>query len=78
MDAQPTSGDGVRTREQGHLVAQSDQLIRKIGNDSLGPAIKPPRNTLPKRRDLRNFPVFSLQGNRMWRQLRREGQAVSV
>jgi hypothetical protein len=54
-------------------VTQSDQLIREIGNDSLGPAIKPPRNT-----DLRNFPVFSLQGNRMWRQLRREGQAVSV
>ena len=49
------SGDGVRACEQGHLVTQSDQLIREIGNNSLGPAIKPRRHALHKRRDLRNF-----------------------
>ena len=56
------SGDGVRAREQGHLVTQSDQFIREIGNNSLGPAIKPRRHALHKRRDLRNFHVFLLQG----------------
>jgi hypothetical protein len=52
------SGDGVRARKQGHLVTQSDQFIREIGNDSLGPAIEPRRHALHKRRDLRNFHVI--------------------
>jgi hypothetical protein len=32
------SGEGVCAREQGHRVTQSDQLIREIGDNSLGPA----------------------------------------
>jgi hypothetical protein len=54
-------GDGVRARKQGHLVAEADELIGEIGNDSLGSAIKPRRHTLHQRRDLRNFHVFLLQ-----------------
>ena len=49
------SGNGVRAREQGHFMTQSDQLIREVGNNSLGPAIKPRRHTLHERRDLGNF-----------------------
>jgi hypothetical protein len=41
---------------------QSDQLICEIGNNSLGPDIKPRRHALHKRRDLRNFHVLSTQG----------------
>src|SRR4030095_10435550 len=56
------SADGVRAREQGHLVTQSDQFIRKISDNSLCPAIKPRRHALHERRDLRNFHVFSTPG----------------
>ena len=59
------SGDEVRACEQGHLVTQSDQLIREIGNNSLCPAIKPRRHALHKRRNLRNFHVIDFQGTAM-------------
>jgi hypothetical protein len=53
------SGDGVCARKQGHLVAESDEFIREIGNNSLSSAVKPRRHTLHKRRDLRNFHFFN-------------------
>src|SRR6202045_5022159 len=49
------SGNGVRAREQGHFMTQSDQFIREVGNNPLGPAIKPRRHTLHERRDLGNL-----------------------
>ncbi len=39
-------GEGVTTREQSDIVAESDQLFRQPGNDSLRAAIKPGRNAL--------------------------------
>jgi hypothetical protein len=45
-------------------VTKSDQFIRKIGNDSLGPAIKPRRHALHKRRDLSNFQGYHQSGRR--------------
>jgi hypothetical protein len=47
------------------IVTQLDQFIRAIGNNSLGPAIEPRRHALHKRRDLRNFHVYSLQRDRL-------------
>ena len=72
------SGDGVCTREQGHLVTRSDQFIREIGNNSLGPAIKPRRHALHERRDMRNFHEYFTPDGPARRQRRREGPAVSV
>ena len=57
------SGDGVRAREQSHLVTQSDQFIGEIGNNSLGPAIKPRRHALSMSGAIcAIFMFFQLQG----------------
>ena len=68
----------VRAREQRYFVTQSDQFIRKIGNNSLGPAIKPRRHALHKRRDLRNFHVFFSKAKRYGGKVKRECRAVFV
>ena len=52
------AGNGVPAGEQRHFVAQSDQLIGEIRDDSLASAIKPRRHALHERRDLRNFHIF--------------------
>jgi hypothetical protein len=56
------SADGVRAREQGHLMPQPDQFIREIRDNSLCSTIKPRRHALHERRDLRNFHVLTPGG----------------
>src|SRR5262249_12283279 len=52
------AGNGVSAGEKRHLVAQADQLISEIGDDSLAATIKPWRHALHERRDLRDFHIF--------------------
>ena len=54
-------GDRVPAGKQRHLVALPDQLIREVGYNSLGSAIKPRWHALDERTNLRNFHVSRLQ-----------------
>ena len=71
------SGDGVRAREQGHLVTQSDKFLREIGNNSLGTAIKPRLHALRAARSAQFSCFFNSRGERLWRERRREGPHFS-
>ncbi len=54
-------GDRVPAGKQRHLVALPHQLIREVGYNSLGSAIKPRWHALDERTNLRNFHVSWLQ-----------------
>src|SRR6266480_2557848 len=52
------AGDGISARKECYVMAHSDQLVGKIGGDSLASPIKPRRHALHERRDLRDFHIF--------------------
>ena len=51
----PRGRHGIAAREQGHVMTQADEFLRKIGDNPFGAAIEPRRHALNKRGDLRDF-----------------------